>query len=129
MNFTRQSVRLKRRWITPELYGLLLNEFKREGEYGKAHPKEDFVPYMEGDPFTDSQEYPTSFRVGKASVSDDSAKVTVTFLWGSKNSSSQDQRNTVIELVRNQGAWVIRNIVQADGRDLLTDLKREKYLP
>jgi len=84
---------------------------------------------MEGDPFTGSQEYPTSFRVGESTVADDSAKVPVTFLWGSKNRKPQDQRKTVIELIKNNGAWVIRNIVQADGQDLLTDLRREKYLP
>src|SRR5262245_15975556 len=67
-NFTRANVQRRRQWLSPELLKLLLNEFKREDEYSKDHPNEDFVPYMEGDPFTSSQEYPTSFQLGKSQV-------------------------------------------------------------
>ena len=64
-DLTVRNVRLRKRWLTPDLYKLLLDEL-REAEARKTHPDE--APYFEGDPLTDSQEYPDSFRVGNAEV-------------------------------------------------------------
>ena len=126
MHYTRKNVQRRKQWLSPTLLQLLMNEFRREEQYAKAHPKESFVPYMEGDPFTNSQEYPTSFRVGKTVLSDDKANVTVLLLW----KAGGDKRNLEIQLVKLDSGWVITNIVNKDnGDDLVADLKRAKYLP
>ncbi|MFY9571481.1 MAG: hypothetical protein WAV20_08795, partial [Blastocatellia bacterium] len=49
-DFTVRNVRLRKRWLTPELYRLLLKELNRQAEYSKTHPDE--VPDFNGDPFT-----------------------------------------------------------------------------
>src|SRR5438128_1108901 len=82
--FTVRNVQLRKRFLTPEFCGLLLKELKRQMAEIKAHPDE--VPDFEGDPFTDSQEYPDSYRVGTAETNGDLAKVTVTLLWSARTS-------------------------------------------
>jgi hypothetical protein len=128
MDFTKRNVIQRRGWLTPELYGLLLNEFKREDEYSKTHLDE--MSYMQGDPFTDSEEYPTSFRVGKSTLSGEKAQVEVTFLWGAKSSRGKDSRDSVVELAKDQGKWLVSNIiVKKESYDLRAELRREKYMP
>ena len=130
MNFTKQNVLRSRRWLAPELYKLLLNEFRREDEYRRSHPNESFVPYMEGDPFTQSQQYPTTFRVVKSVVCGNKANVEIVFLWSAKSSRGRDERNVEIQLTKHNGKWLINNVIDKDsGADLLADLKRENYLP
>jgi len=129
-SFTKRNVLMRQRWLTAELFHLLMHEFAREDEYAKSHPKESFVPYMEGDPFTNSQEYPTSFRVGSSVVSENEASVPVLFMWGGGRSSDRDQRKVDIKLEKQHGRWLIGNIVnKGDGDDLVVNLKRKKYLP
>jgi len=36
-DFTVRNIRQRKRWLTPELFGLLLAELKREAEESKAH--------------------------------------------------------------------------------------------
>ena len=102
-----------------------MNEFRREREYANSHRGESFVPYMDGDPFTNSQEYPTSFRVGQSAVEGEIAKVDLAFVW----KGVSEQRDMEIRLVRVKGRWLIDNIVnKKDNDDLVKDLSREKYL-
>ena len=122
-NFTPRNVQERKRWLTPELYNLLLQELKREAEESKAHPDE--APYFEGDPFTDSQEYPDSFRVGKSDVNGDTSKVTVTLLWSARTSRGRDKRDIVVEVTKSGAGWLINDIVNNQGRRLRDELKRE----
>jgi hypothetical protein len=120
--FSKPNVERRRRWLAPELYRLLLNEFARYETHRKTNP--DDAPYMEGDPFTDTQEYPDSYRVG-ASVagSDDSASVPVTFL-----SHGRESGKIEVEVMRRGGAWLILNLhYEGDEADLLTQLRRPEY--
>jgi hypothetical protein len=120
----------RKQWLSPVLYRLLLNEFAREKEYSRSHPGESFVPYMEGDPFTSSQEFATSFRIGNSLLTQNKADVKIIFLWNTKSSRGRDQRNVQIELIKQNGNWLIDNVIDTDnGSNLVTDLKREKYLP
>lgn len=121
-DFTARNVEHRKRWLTPELYRLLLEELKREAEESKANPDE--APYFEGDPFTGSQEYPDSFRVGNADLEGGLAKVTVTLLWSARTSRGIDKRDIVLEMKRAGGGWLICDIVSNDGTRLLDDLKR-----
>ena len=130
MDFTKQNILRRQRWLAPQLYKLLQNEFHREDEYSRSHPNESFVPYMEGDPFTQSQQYPTTFRVDKSVVCGNKANVEIVFLWSAKSSRGRDERNVEIQLTKHNGKWLINNVIDKDsGADLLADLKREKYLP
>ena len=130
MNFTRRNVMRRKQWLSPALYRLLLNEFVREKEYGRSHPDESFVSYMEGDPFTSSQEFPTSFRIGNSLLTQNKADVKIIFLWSARSSRGRDQRNVQIELIKRNGRWLIDNVIDTDnGGNLVADLKREKYLP
>lgn len=121
--FTVRNVRLRKRWLTAELFGLLLGELKREEAESKAHPDE--APYFEGDPFTDSQEYPDSFLVGKSEANGELARVTVTLLWSARTSRGRDKREILVELARTAGVWLISDVVTGDGR-LKDELKRPR---
>jgi hypothetical protein len=122
-DFTVRNVRLRKRWLTPELYNLLLGELKREAARSKADPDE--APYFEGDPLTASQEYPDSFRVGTAEVSGDRAKVTVTLMWSDRTSRGRDKRDIVVEVSKRGAAWLINDIIDSVGSKLQDELKRE----
>ena len=93
-NFTLRNVQQRKRFLTPELYGLLVLEIKRQSAYSASHPDE--APYFEGDPLTDSQEYPDSFSVGKADESGNVVRVTVTLLWSARTSRGRDKRDIVL---------------------------------
>ena len=45
-DFTLRNVQQRKRFLTPELHGLLVSEIKRQAAYSKAHPDE--APYFEG---------------------------------------------------------------------------------
>ena len=107
-----------------------MNEFRREAEYARDHPKESFVPYMEGDPFTAASEFPTSFRVGSSFIREGNAIVHAVMLWGARSSRGRDQSELEVNLTKSNGRWLIDNIVnKTDDDDLVVNLKREKYLP
>jgi hypothetical protein len=129
-NFIERNLHFRRRWLTPTLFQLLANEFRRDREYAKAHPNESYVPYMEGDPFTNASEFPTAFRVGQTSMSGDRATVKVVLFWNARSSRGTDQRNVDILLANVRGNWRIDNIVDTDHNDdLVKVLKRDKYFP
>ena len=71
MGFSEASVRERSAWLAPELVDLCHAYFQKP-----VHPDE--VPDVDGDPFTDSQEYPKSFSVGRPSVSDRSGSAAPT---------------------------------------------------
>ena len=120
----------KRRWLAPELYKLMLNEFRREDAWVKENP--DQVPYFTGDPFTNSQEHPSSHRTGQAEVTGNNAKVDVTLFWA-EGGNTVDTRKITVMLRKHAGKWLISNIVSGEGTNAVTDLKavlsREKYQP
>jgi hypothetical protein len=121
-DFSLRNVQQRKRFLTPELYGLLVGEIKRQAAYTKAHPDE--APDFEGDPLTDSQEYPDSFRVGKADGSGDIVKVGVTLLWSARTSRGRDKRDIVVEMTKRGQAWLINDVVNSEGTSLREDLKK-----
>lgn len=102
---------------------MLLKEIDRQNEYSKSHPGE--APDFEGDPLTDSQEYPDSFRVGTMNVTGDMAKVTVTLLWSARTSRGRDKRDIVVEVTKSGRGWLINDIVNNEGTSLRSQLKLE----
>jgi hypothetical protein len=122
MDFSARNIQLRRRWLTPEFYQLLLNKIKQQAAYSKAHPDE--VPDYDGDPFTDSQEYPDSFRVGKQVMDGERAKVTVTLFWSARTTRGRDKRDIVVEAVPGPTGWLINDIINSEGSSLRDEFKK-----
>jgi hypothetical protein len=108
MAFSEASVNAKQAWFTEDFYKKLIAELK------KPVPKGE-VPNTDGDPFTDSQEYPKSFKLIRSDVRGDRATVTVDFLW-------PDDKTTVqVALLRTAKGWLIDDILY-DKEDSLRKL-------
>ena len=118
MGLTEAALKSKRRWLAPELYGLLMFERRRE-------MPPDTAPYIDGDPFTNSQEYPNTFRVGKATQAGGTARVEVVFKWVAQG-RVVEQRKAGVRLLKYRGAWRIADVVGADGASLLAGLRELK---
>ena len=73
----------------------------------------DEVPPINGDPFTDSQEYPTRFLVSRATGDDTRASVEVTFASGWSNYP------LIYRLVREANGWKLDDIVYGNGYTFL----------
>lgn len=110
MAFTEASLKAKQASLTEDLYQKLMAELK------KPVPKGE-VPNIDGDPFTDSQEYPESFKVTHSSVKGDKAAVTVDFLWPENKTTVQ------VALVRTSKGWLIDDLIYDKDATLRTLLK------
>lgn len=99
--------------VFPDLLGLCR-------AYFAAPSPADEAPEIDGDPFTDSQEYPTSFRVGAAAMSGDTALVPVRFSW-----KSGDQRSVTVVLVP-LGGWRIADLRYERGETLRSELSAKR---
>lgn len=78
----------------------------------------DEVPPINGDPFTDSQEYPTRFAVGPGTVEDATATVPVRF------ADAWQERRLSYLLVDDGDGWRVDDVVAEDGTHL-SDLLAE----
>ncbi|MEO8010400.1 MAG: hypothetical protein ABI650_02020, partial [Dokdonella sp.] len=105
MTFSAEGVKSHRQWLSTRL-GATLREYF-------ARPQvDDEVPVINGDPFTDSQSYPTRFTVGKARSSSDRAEVPVRFSDGYRH-------RTVVYALRRAGAtWELDDLVFEGGETL-----------
>ncbi len=108
--FDSTSVNKKRRWLTASLAASFAHYF--------AKPVDpDEVPDLDGDPFTDSQDYPTRFTVGAGQPSGARMLVPVRFFDGIR-------RYTVTYVLRRErGSWRIADIRDRQGTSLLRMLK------
>jgi hypothetical protein len=98
MGFTKDSLEAKETWLSPELARLLHQELEKP-----SNPDE--VPNIDGDPFTDSQEYPAAFRLMDVAVKGTSATVRVKFTGPSTS------RTIKVLLVLQSGHWRIDDFV------------------
>ena len=116
-DYSIRGLRLRRKWLDPTLYQLLIAELKRPS-------KPDEVPDLDGDPFTDSQEPPASFRISKLVESGEKATGEVVFSWKDKG-KVLEERKIEVQLTKSSDIWRIANIRadHADG-DLVQWLKR-----
>jgi hypothetical protein len=113
MAFTPDSLKRRSAWLTPEL-------LEACRVYFAVPENPDEPPYIEGDPFTGSQEYPNRYSVGKGVISETSARVPVIFTW------KEDGHSTKGEVVLNnlKGKWLIDDVEFPDQdsvRKLLSD--------
>lgn len=110
MGFSAAAVKSKRAWLSGRLK-------QRIAKYLARPTAADEVPAIDGDPFTDSQEYPARFAVGKAVVSNGVAQVPVRFADGFRD------RAVLYRLRREGGAWRVDDLAYPGGASLLGLLK------
>jgi hypothetical protein len=112
MGFSAAAVRRRAAWLAPDLLALCRAYFAKP-----SNPDE--VPSIDSDPFTDSQDYPRTFRVGaptarrSAAPAPDTALVPVTLLW-----SGTERRTLTVVLVAARGAWLIADVRYPEGPSL-----------
>jgi Protein of unknown function (DUF3828) len=116
MAFTQEALKHRSAWFTPELLEACRVYF--------AIPENpDEPPYIEGDPFTGSQEYPNRYSVGKGVISDTFARVPVIFTWKEDGHSTKGE----VVLKNLKGKWLIDDVEFPDQdsvRKLLTDASK-----
>src|SRR5215216_6070498 len=113
-DYTERGLKQRQRWLDESLYKLLIAESKRSQET----TKQDEAPDLNGDPFTNSQEYPNSFRIGKVEQDGKNATVEVIFVWKEKNKGI-DQKRVRVQLARSAESWKIANIIAEGDDDLV----------
>jgi len=112
MGFSEEAVSQRKAWLSPHLLSLCRKYFLRPSS-------PDEVPPIDGDPFTDSQEYPTAFQVGKVRLSGGIATVAVSF------SGPEAQKESVhVVLFPVKGAWLIHDVRYVSGPSFRTLLAR-----
>jgi hypothetical protein len=97
MGFDNASIASKQEWLAPSLRTAIAKYLARP-----ASPNEE--PAIDGDPFTDSQEYPTRFAVGAAAISGPAATVPVRFSDGFRT------RSVTYLLRQDAGQWRISDV-------------------
>lgn len=112
MGFTRATVARKRAWLTPGLNQEIDAYFRRPSV-------PDQVPVIDGDPFTNTQEYPTAFAVGAATQ--DAAKATVPVVM----TVGPTRRTVQVQLVRQGAAWLVDDLTYEDNMTFRALLKMQ----
>jgi|RhiMethySRZTD1v2_1073278.scaffolds.fasta_scaffold430669_3 hypothetical protein len=102
MGFTQASVARKRAWMTPGL-NQEIDAYMR-----RPQPKDE-PPVIDGDPFTNTQEYPSAFQVGDAVMDGAKANVPVVMTIG------PTRRTVRAQAVRQGAGWLIDDLIYEDG--------------
>lgn len=105
MGFTRESVAHKRGFLSSALQARITH-------YLAAPQSPDEVPEINGDPFTDSQEYPDRFTLGAVRTTPQRTIVPVHF------ADSRSKRRVDYALVREGTRWVVDDLVDERGQSL-----------
>lgn len=109
MGFTPATVARKAACLSPGLQQDIAAYFMRP-----AAPDE--APAINGDPFTDSQEYPSRFSLGLARIRGEHAEVPVYL--GGQGHDGRRQQLTLLLLREPDGGWRIDDLRYADGSAL-----------
>lgn len=114
MGFDAKQMKARKAWLTPKLYTLITAALSKPVAKGDA-------PDIDGDIFTDSQDTPTSFHVGKAVVEKDTAKVDVTLVW------SGEKKHLTVILAQVEHKWLIQDIDYGDHRSMIKTLQQAAH--
>lgn len=107
MGFDAATVAAKRQYLSTALFALMKKYF------AKPVPKDE-VPDIDGDPFTNSQDYPARFSVGAAATTANSSTVRVKF------SDAHYTENVTFLLTKEGGAWRVDDVRYNDNSTLRT---------
>jgi hypothetical protein len=110
MSFDRKSVATKERFLSEGLSARIARYFSRPTSPNEA-------PVIDGDPFTDSQEYPARFTVTEGVVAGNRASVLVRFAEGHR------VRPVTYVLRRERGGWRVDDVRYDAARDFTTLLE------
>jgi hypothetical protein len=102
MGFTEATAKARKAWLSDGLW-------KAIQKYFKTPSKDDEVPGIDGDPFTDSQDPPTQFEVGNTEMKDPFAYVSVTL------SGNGDKRVVKVKLQKSTAGWKIDDVTWSTG--------------
>ena len=106
MGFTPEAVKQRSAWLTSEMMEACRAYF--------AIPQNpDEPPFINGDPFTGTQEYPQTFSAGAAKSTKTSARVDISFHW-----KEAPSRKAVVLLKRLNGKWLIDDIEFPDQESM-----------
>ncbi len=93
MQPSAENIELRKRFLTTDLYDSLRNG-----------------PFGEIDPFTNSQQPPRTFKIGKCvEMSDNTSKVQVQLYW--KDDAATTQKELHVEAVKEGDAWLINKLL------------------
>ena len=132
--FNRQNVDARRRWFSPELYGLFRTELRREAAYLKSNPYDK--PYFgDGMPF---QPYDEICRAGMLQLRrsivvrqefrrGDRAAATAKFVYPRACKDGGEPIVYTIGLRRKNGRWAIDDVNYGEDTSLKQRLRREVY--
>lgn len=126
MFFSWANVRRERGWFTPRLYKLMLHELRRADANEKDENGNPMKPYISGDVFTNSESPPQVFRIGRSQEKRTWATVVVFCYWND-NVIGKMRKKVVVRLVPSGNTWLIDNIIDEDGEDLITEFSRPVY--
>ncbi|MFO0775746.1 MAG: hypothetical protein U0172_13885 [Nitrospiraceae bacterium] len=101
----RAAVVRRHAWFTPDLYAAMLAYFQLPTSPNEAPP-------INGDPFTDTQEYPTDFAVGPSIPFGTGAQVPAEFITGDTS------RMVALHVQRGELGWQLADLTYEDGRTL-----------
>jgi hypothetical protein len=109
MGFDAKSVATKRQFLSDALLARIAQYFKKP-----SNPNE--VPSIDGDPFTDSQEYPTRFSVGTPVAEGALMLVPVRY------SDAYSTKQVRFVLVRQGAAWRVNDVRAGKGEPTFWEL-------
>ncbi len=113
MGFTPETVARKRHRLTADLYREIEAYFARPADPNEA-------PVINGDPFTNTQEYPSSFEV-REGIQLDTNKARVPAIM----TVGPEQRTVQVDLVHEALGWLVDDLVYEDGSTLRAQLKEQ----
>ena len=113
MGFTKETVSAKRATMTKALNEKIRAYFAAPGD-------PDDAPAINGDPFTDTQEYPTRFAVRSNNLSAEGIVIPVEF------ADAFAKRTVLFELKRQNGRWLINDLIYDDGSRLTALLSGQR---
>jgi hypothetical protein len=109
MGFSEDSVKVKEAWFTKDLLEKMLAKLRE--------PVPQYQdPDIDGDPFTDSQEYPKRFKIKGSSIAGDKATVMVQVYPPGR------KRNIQVVLLHQPEGWLIDDLVYEDATTLRKQL-------
>ena len=131
--FNRKHIESRKRWYSPELYRLFLEELKEEEAYLKQHPTDkgffgdgfDFRPLDE--PCVENgKHYRRSQRISSVEAGSTRAYVDVEFAYP-KGCTTQSPMLYRVNLRKLRGKWLIDDWTYSDGKTLTREMIQNRY--
>ena len=130
--FNRKHIESRKRWYSPELYRLFLEELREEQVFLKQHPTEkpffgdglDFRP-LDEPCVTNGKEYRRSQSVSRTEVGRSRAYVDVRFAY--PTACSEEPIVYRVNLRKLRGKWLIDDWTYSNGMTLTREMRENRY--